>query len=396
MPNTIRTGYLLKRTCYAAPEFCCILIIRSILTNTCRSLCFLTLFLIAFQLYVPRTFALELPDEVVVGVPKNFPPHHLINEKTGEPDGFGIDVIEHIAGMAGLSLKYIVYDTWGDLNRALKEGRVDIIPNMGITAERNVFFDFTSPVETFQIRIFVRSTTSDIQNVNDLAGRHVAVVETNKGRFILEERSGIRLQMYPSIEEALLALLSGKADALVFPDAVINWFTYKSGLESKIKIVGESLLEVKRAIAVRKGLPELLERLDAEVEVFIRSPEFMKIYTRWHSEPEPYWSVRRVTIVMGMAIAFIVLILMLWRYSSIMRINRVMEAVVKESEKTNSELEKVNEAHQKDKDILKLRTDELYLKVDEVEKMNKAFVGRELKMKELKKEIEELKKKEKS
>lgn len=393
MPNIIGTMRQLQTTGDINAVFCFFNNMRSLLTHIFRCLFLLALFAIALQFDVPITFAQDAVDEIVVGVPSNFPPHYLINEKTGEPDGFGIEVIEHIAGRSGLKIKYNVYDTWGDAHRAMKTGRVDVIPNMGITPERHIDFDFTKPVETLQIRIFVRSATEDIENADDLTGRKVAVVETNKGRFLMEERGGVELQIYSSIEKALLALLSGKADALVFPDTVINWLVRESGLESNIKTVGEPLFEVNRGIAVRKGLPELLERLDAEVDAYVLSPEYKEIYARWHSAPEPYWSVRRVTILMGSCLAVMLVLMLAWRYISIIRINKALKAAMEDSDIAKAELEQVILAHQKDKNILKLRTEELGLKIDEVNNVNKAFVGRELKMVELKKEIEELKKK---
>ncbi len=47
--------------------------------------------------------------------------------------------------------------------------------------------DFTASVETFHVSIFVRSSTTDINSIDDLQGHKVAVVSENKGLFIMQK-----------------------------------------------------------------------------------------------------------------------------------------------------------------------------------------------------------------
>ncbi len=65
--------------------------------------------------------------------------------------------------------------SWGDASDALRNGQADLIPNQGITPERQKWLAFTSPVETFPIVIWVRQTTSNINSQTDLR-----VTEINK------------------------------------------------------------------------------------------------------------------------------------------------------------------------------------------------------------------------
>ena len=64
--------------------------------------------------------------------------------------------MDEIAVLANLRVTYRVMDNWAELNTAVIAGEIDFVPNYGITAERAATTDFTAPVETFVVSIFVR------------------------------------------------------------------------------------------------------------------------------------------------------------------------------------------------------------------------------------------------
>jgi len=62
----------------------------------------------AFPFPASPTLAGENPDEIIAGIPKDFPPHYSIDEKTGKPYGFAIDTMDEIAKRAGLKkVRYV-------------------------------------------------------------------------------------------------------------------------------------------------------------------------------------------------------------------------------------------------------------------------------------------------
>jgi two-component system, cell cycle sensor histidine kinase and response regulator CckA len=301
----------------------------------------LTLLMTAYQ--VLPALAVKDEKEIIAGIPANFPPHYYLDEKKGVPQGFAIDVMEEIARRTGIKVKYVVYSDWDKIIEAIKKGEVELVPNIGITAERAEFMDFSSPVETLHIVIFVRATTTDIKNINDLKGREVAVMKSNKGQFLMEERGGSMLQIYVSQEEAFLSLISGGSDALVYPEPPIKLLAQKIGLGDRIKVVGEPLLEVKRSIAVRKGNPELLKALDDEVTAFIKTPRYAEIYAEWYGKSEPYWTARRVAVFGGVFLAFVIVTSVIWRYLSVMGLNKKLQAALTERKKAEEALRATNE-----------------------------------------------------
>ncbi len=286
--------------------------------------------------------ASERPQEIRAGVLRNFPPDYFLDEATGKPVGFAVDVMDAVAENAGLNVRYVVFDEWPLANQALREGRIDVIPGMGIAEERMKDMDFTPPFETFPIRIFVRATTTDIHNPDDLQKRHVAVVASNMGLTILREYGKAKPVMFQSFDEALLSLLSGNTDALIYPEPPVLLVTRKSGLEGRIKAVGKPLREVKRAIAVGKGKTGLLDKLDTAVQAFITTPQYREIYAKWYGAPEPYWHTRRILIAAGVLLALVVMIFATWHYLSLRRLNRGLQYTLEQQKKAETALQAQN------------------------------------------------------
>ncbi len=276
--------------------------------------------------------AAKNPDEIVAGIPKYFPPYYSIDETTGRPYGFAIDTMEEIARRAGLGkVRYVVFDGWSALIQALKDGRIDIIPNIGVIEERQEDISFTSPIQTHDIAIFVRRVTGNIHGINDLRNRKVAVIAENKGLFIIKGYGKAVPVIFPSVDEAFLSLLSGDTDALVCPEPLVSFVAGRSGLSEKIKKVGKPLLEVKRAMGVGKGSAALLNTLNQEIRAFTASPEYGRIYAKWYGEPGASWDAEQIWITVGGVLFIVILITIAWHYVSLMRLNRrLLESLEKQ------------------------------------------------------------------
>jgi PAS domain S-box-containing protein len=303
----------------------------------------------AFQFPLSPALAEKSPNEIYAGVHRDFPPQYAIDEKTGKPAGFAIETMNEIARRAGLKINYIVFNDWPLMHSALKEGRIDIIPNIGIAKNRAADMDFTLPLETYNISIFVRSSATDIQNIDGLQGQKVAVVTYNIGLSIIQEYGKAMPVIYKSLDEAFLSLLSGNTDALVYPEPSVFLVARRSKLEARIKTAGKPLLEIKRAIAVGKGKPELFNRLNKEVNTFIATPEYAKIYAKWHGSPESYWNARLVLIASGILIALIIILFAVWHFLSLIRLNRNLKNSIEKQKEAEEEIRALLESVQQEK-----------------------------------------------
>lgn len=270
-------------------------------------------------------------------VPRYFPPQHILDARQ-QPAGFAIDYMNLIADRAGLDIQYITAANWAEVNRAMAEGKADLIPNMGISPARRKIYDFTQTIETFEIVIFIRVTTNDIGGVADLKDRRVAVVRTNLGERVMKSRPGARLVFFQDMAEAFFALIAGHVDALVYPKPPIANLAFEAGLREKIKIAGRPLKEIKRGVAVAKGNSALLARLDRAVTELNAEGAFRPLYTKWYGEAIPFWNLKRVLWVTGGTAVFIFVLMLGWRWWSTARLNTKLEASRREMETARDSL----------------------------------------------------------
>jgi PAS domain S-box-containing protein len=279
--------------------------------------------------------------EVTAAVPKDFPPYYVVDE-SGIPRGFAVDVMDRVAALEGLSVTYLINDSWTEVAESVKSGRADLIPNIGITASRNAWLDYSASIETFPVSIFVRKQTHDIKGVEDLSGRKVAAVKFNVGVSLLQERESIKLKILHNAADALFELLAGHVDALVYPEPVLMKMALESGVDHRLKIVGKPLIEIKRAIAVRKGNIGLLKKLNQAVNHFVGTTDYQEIYVKWFGKPQPFWTASRVFWTMGGIIISIIIAMVIWRYNSISKVNRQLTDNIARLKQTEERIKHLN------------------------------------------------------
>lgn len=289
-------------------------------------------------------------DEVVVAFHENWPPHYSL-DKEGKPTGFAAEVLEELATRAGLSVRYVIAPSFPDVLKLVLDGEADVVPNLGITPGRMQQFTFTDPVETFTVDLFVRANAIGIENLDDLAGHEVGVVERNVGVRILETRPDIGAAIYGDVRTALFELISGRIDAVIYPKNVFNNLARQIDVADKITTVGPPLREIKRGIAVNKDRPDIVAALNPHVRPFVVSPEYAKIYTRWFGSMTTQFTSKQVVWLVIGALAVGFGTVFVWHYAVSLRINRELQATVADLRRaearmieTNKLLEKANRA----------------------------------------------------
>ncbi|WP_455136148.1 glutamate ABC transporter substrate-binding protein [Thermophilibacter sp.] len=148
----------------------------------------------------------------------------LLNEVDGKTRGFD-------AGLSQLLTRYILGDesaqeitqvTSNTRESVLQNDQVDcVFATYSINDDRKKVISFAGPYYTTQQSILVMADNTDINSVDDLAGKNVAAQSGSTGPSILEEYAPeANVQEFATDEEARSALEQGRVDAYVIDTAM--------------------------------------------------------------------------------------------------------------------------------------------------------------------------------
>lgn len=165
----------------------------------------------------------------------------LLNEVDGHTRGFD-------AGLAQLLANYILGDPNAyELTQVTSDTRESVLQNdqvdavfatYTINADRAKLISFAGPYYASQQAILVKADNTDINGLEDLAGKTVAVQSGSNGPAIMEEYAPEAvLEEFATDEEARAALEQGRVDAYVIDETMQMGSMLKN--PGKYRIAGE-------------------------------------------------------------------------------------------------------------------------------------------------------------
>ena len=276
------------------------------------------------------------PRPITAAVLRDFPPLYSLDE-AGRPQGFAIDILDHVRKEAGLDVRYRVVETWAEAAAAVRDGKADLVPGFGITPSTSKEFLFSEPVETVPVSCFVRQGNQSITGIDDLKGRRTAVIDGGAAHITLARREGTRPIPFTSVDSALFALLAGDVDAFVFPQPVLLWKARLLDIEDRVKFVGDPLMELKRGYLLRKGEEDLVGRIDPAIRAFVASDAYGEAFNKWYGKPRPFWTPARTMAVMGGFSVLLLVGMFVWRYFALAAHRR--DLIREVAERENAELD---------------------------------------------------------
>lgn len=211
----------------------------------------------------------------------------VMADADNRPSGFGIDLVTAIGDKQGFRPNFIPHDFTGMLED-LGKGADMAVSAISITDERRALVDFTnSHFESSQALLVPEGST--ITTVNDLKGKKVAVPEGSVGEDMLSQiqAGNGSIVRNPSVWAAVQQVMRKEVDAAFSDVAPLTYYAnnYK---DRKLRvIIDPSLPKDYYALAVAKGKPELLKKLNAGIEQVKADGTFDKIYQKWFKSSMP-------------------------------------------------------------------------------------------------------------
>ncbi len=224
--------------------------------------------------------SVQAATEVKVGMSGRYFPFTFV--KQDKLQGFEVDMWDEIAKRNDYDVKYVTANFSG-LFGLLETGRIDTISNqITITKERQAKYLFADPYVVDGAQITVRKGNDDIQGIDDLAGKTVAVNLGSNFEQLLRKydtEGKINVKTYDTGIEHDVAL--GRADAFVMDRISTLQLIKETGLP--LQLAGQPFETIENAwpfVNNEKG-----QRLQKEVNQALKAMRedgtLAKISEKW-------------------------------------------------------------------------------------------------------------------
>ncbi|WP_147533452.1 amino acid ABC transporter substrate-binding protein [Bacillus marasmi] len=223
-------------------------------------------------------------EKIVIGIDDAFAPMGFRDEKN-EIVGFDIDYAKAAAEKMGVEVEFQPID-WKTKESELSSGRIDLIWNgYTITDERKEKVLFTKPYLKND-QVVVTLADSKIEKLADLEGKVVGLQALSSAADALNANPiNEKIKTVTEFKDNVLALSdlkSGRIDAVVIDEIVINYFMTKEN--EKFKVMDEALAPEEYGIGVKKGNEELLEKLQKALDEMNEDGTAAEISKKWFGE----------------------------------------------------------------------------------------------------------------
>lgn len=217
---------------------------------------------------------------LIVGVEGTYPPFNFVDTKTGQLEGFDIDVAKLVADKLGVKAEFIKTE-WSAILAGLSSGKFDVIVNqVGITPERQKTFDFSVPYVASSPQLILRANDdSGYKSFADLKGKKLGVSQGSNYEALAKAQEGVEVKSYPGAPEYLSDLVSRRVDAALNDQLMTAYLVKTSNIPIKGgAIVGEPKFN---GIPFRKDNPAFEAAVNKALQDSFDSGEFAKISTKW-------------------------------------------------------------------------------------------------------------------
>ena len=208
----------------------------------------------------------------------DYPPFSLV--KNGSADGFSVQLLRAALNSTGHKVEFKV-GYWNNIKQELSLGRLDVLPLVARTKEREEMFDFTVPYITMRGAVFARDNRS-ITDVEDLKDMELIVMQGDSAsEYATRNNISDKIVFVESYEKAFVKLSSGKHDAILCQKIVGEQLIQEIGIDNVSPVFPVDGFKQDFTFAVEEGDYELLSILNEGLSKIISEGTYDKIYDDW-------------------------------------------------------------------------------------------------------------------
>ncbi|KKQ54244.1 MAG: hypothetical protein US83_C0013G0011 [Candidatus Falkowbacteria bacterium GW2011_GWC2_38_22] len=231
--------------------------------------------------FIGIAFPLFVHAETIKSATEYDYPPFSVKTVDGKAGGFSVELLTEALAKVGKDVDFYI-DSWTKIKDDLINGKIQVLPLVGRTPEREPFYDFTVPYISLYGAIFTRTEDKSIKTFDDLREKEIAVMKGDSAEeFILRKNISGKVISTVSYEEAFKALSSGKYDAVI-TQQLVGEQTIVAEKISNLKIAAR-IDEFKQdfTFAVKKGDSEMLALLNEGLSKLITDGTYDGLYKKW-------------------------------------------------------------------------------------------------------------------
>ncbi len=225
-------------------------------------------------------------DTLRVGCEPTFAPFEFKDSKSGQYEGFDMDLIREMGRRAGHDVQ-IVSMGFDALIPALAAKTLDVVASgVTITEERAQKVDFTAPYYVAGQGLLVRTADkAKYTDLKSLKGKTIAVQIGTTGAEMAARVPGAKVKAFNATSEAFMDLRMKGSDAVLLDKPVIGYFMVVKPSAAKGMTLQPAVFEAESfGFAVRKDSPKLLGELNAALKAMREDGTYGKIYGKWFAQ----------------------------------------------------------------------------------------------------------------
>ncbi len=217
------------------------------------------------------------------------PPWQAPNPRTGQYEGFNVELAERVAKVMGVKLE-IVPASWSTLVPGLSSKQYDaVFANLFATPPRALVVNFTDPYATYGFHVVVpaNSPVKTLEQLNDPKVSFVGMSGTVEESYPKElfSKAQVRGMVTSDVAAWIGEVASGRADAAFLDPGTLRILKAKSpALERRLRVLnGEDKLlkPVGLAYAVRPEDTHMLNFLNTFIRDFVRNGDDVTLREKW-------------------------------------------------------------------------------------------------------------------
>ena len=288
--------------------------------------------LLSLMTWTATAGALTLTDEELrwlkdhpdlrLGVDASWPPFEFRDDQ-GRYQGLAADYIEIIRERLAVKVTPIEPVSWTAVLEQVAQGKIDLLPGIMSTPERQNYLAFTRPYLDFPIVILAHHGGARPHNLKELYGLKIAVVENYAPHELLRNHHpDLNLVALPNVSSALQALATDEVDAVVGDLASSVWSLRQLKLEG-LYVSGETPYRYQLAMAVPQDNKILVSILD-KVIADMSPAEVAEIQQKWVGNVHDYRQLWSDLLLYGLP----ALLLLVGILAVVIRINRRLSSEI--------------------------------------------------------------------